>query len=49
MEVLLTQSKAMITHYCEGLPIVPTLVEVTRLLAKERREEEGETAASAGR
>jgi hypothetical protein len=43
MEVLLTQAKDNGTHFHEGMPLVPTLEEVTNLLAKE----EGQAAAAA--
>jgi hypothetical protein len=49
MEVLLTQSKAKGTRFCEGMPIVPSLEEVPKMLAKERRISEGQAAEEGGR
>lgn len=41
MEVLLARAQARGgAAFCEGLPLVPTLDEVTKMLAKERRREE---------
>jgi hypothetical protein len=37
MEVLLTQAKTKGTHFCEGMPLVPTLEEVTKMLRLKAR------------
>jgi hypothetical protein len=49
MEVLLTQAKNRGTHFCEGIPLVPTLEEVARMLAREQSLKMDNDAAAAGR